>query len=420
MSSDTTTYKPSFHELADSAALTEPGAATADESRPALSRRGADQTIGGAFARSSVPLAPGGIALTGGFPGPDVLPIARLAESYARVLADPGAGLTALQYHGPFGTDELRAWIAEDQGVPFEQVLITNGALHSISYALEALIEPGDLVLVENPTYPFALRALQYYGARVEAIGTDAHGLDADALQTALEAGARPKALYVIPDFQNPTGVTLTAQRRTQITELAEQYGFVILSDNPYSRLRFAGESVADFEVASDRVVHANTFSKVLGPGLRLGWAVLPTWLVGPAVRTRLNTDQHAGLLTQRVVTDLLTQPGALDAVVTDATTAYAERSRVLYDALAARLGDRFVAARPEGGLFLWAQIPGLDAARALDAGRAAGVDFTLGVGFDPVASGRYDEFVRFAYSSATPDQLLLAADRFADAVASL
>jgi 2-aminoadipate transaminase len=172
--------------------------------------------------------------------------------------------------------------------------------------------------------------------------------------------------------------------------------------------------------VASDRVVHANTFSKVLGPGLRLGWAVLPTWLVGPAVRTRLNTDQHAGLLTQRVVTDLLTQPGALDAVVTDATTAYAERSRVLYDALAARLGDRFVAARPEGGLFLWAQIPGLDAARALDAGRAAGVDFTLGVGFDPVASGRYDEFVRFAYSSATPDQLLLAADRFADAVASL
>jgi 2-aminoadipate transaminase len=417
-------YEPSVTELADSAALS--AAARAKESAapatsagrpPALSARGADTTIGGAFARSTVPLASGAIALTGGFPGQDVLPVAELAAAFARVLGRPDAGATALQYHGPQGTDELRAWIAEDQGVPFEQVLVTNGALHSIGYVLEALIEPGDLVLVENPTYPYALRSLQYYGARVEGISTDHDGLDVAALETALVAGARPKALYLIPDFQNPTGSTLPAERRQRVAELADRYGFVILSDNPYSRLRFSGDDVPDFDVSSDLVVHANTFSKVLGPGLRLGWAVLPTWLVGPAIRTRLNTDQHPNLLVQRAAYDLLSAPGALDRIVAHARSTYAQRSGVLYDALAAGLGDRFEAQRPAGGLFLWARVPDADLARTLDVARTLGVDFTLGVGFDPTGRGLHADRARFAFSNATPAELATAAERFSAAV---
>lgn len=413
----TSPYAPSATELADLAALADPRQTTHLAGLPALSRRGADTTIGGAFAASRVPLSPGGIALTGGFPGFDVLPIAALADGFASVLSRPDAGSYALMYHGPRGTDELRAWIADDQGVDVERVLITNGALHSIAYVLEAIIEPGDVVLVENPTYPYALRALQYYGARAVEVATDGGGLDVDHLEAVLAGGVRPKALYVIPDFQNPTGATLSAERRRRITDLAERYGFVVLSDNPYSRLRFSGDEVADFDTETDRVVHANTFSKVLGPGLRLGWAVLPTWLYGPALRTRLNADQHANLLVQRVVQEVLTRPGSLDAIVTHARSTYAERSAVLYDALSAELGDRFVAERPQGGLFLWAQIPGADLTGALDVARANGLDFTLGVGFDPAGRGRHRDRARFAYSNASSADLATAAARFADAV---
>lgn len=406
--------------LADAALDGRLTAADAPGTLPALSVRGVNTEIGGAFTSSSVPLVPDAIALTGGFPGADILPIAELANAYAAVLSRPDAGITALQYHMPFGTDELRSWIAADQETDLERVLVTNGALHSVAFAVEALIDPGDLALVEDPTFPFALRLLRYYGARTEAIPTDAGGLDVEALEARLKAGARPKLLYLVPDFHNPTTVTLSAERRTRILELALHYGFVVISDNPYAKLRFAGSEVPDFEVDSEHVVRASTFSKVFGPGLRIGWAVAPTWLRDAFVRTRISSDQHAGLLTQRVIEHLVTTPGLVEAVLTSARAQYAERASTLHAALASALGDRFEAREPDGGLFLWARVPGADLGRALDVARARGLDFTHGASFDPTRSGRHRDWARFAYSNATPSQLEVAAGRFAAAVAAV
>ncbi|MDR2381261.1 MAG: aminotransferase class I/II-fold pyridoxal phosphate-dependent enzyme, partial [Bifidobacteriaceae bacterium] len=156
------------------------------------------------------PKAPGAIALTGGFPWPGILPTAALARAFNAVLSRPDAGETALPYHLTEGTEELRAWIAAEQGADLELVQVTNGALHSVSYVLDALVDPGDPVVVEDPTYPLALGLFHHYGARVVGAPVDADGIDVEHLKNLLVDGLRPKLVYVIPDFQNPTGATLT------------------------------------------------------------------------------------------------------------------------------------------------------------------------------------------------------------------
>lgn len=381
------------------------------------SRAAAGSGSGGAFLTSDVPLAEGGITLTGGFPGPDLLPVAELAEAYATALARPNAAGTALQYHSALGYDPLRAWVAEREGVELGQVLITNGAGHGIDLVFEALLDAGDVVVVENPTYPFALRGIAYHGARVVGVGADEHGLDVDSLEARLEQGLRPRLVYVIPDFQNPSGVTLSAERRARLVALAELHGFLVLSDNPYTELRFAGEHVAPFTADTENVVRAGSFSKVLGPGLRLGWLVAPPWLHPALVRVRMSQDQLSGVLTQHAVTELVQVPGRFDAIVERAREGYRERATVLFDGLRAHLGERLVAQRPEGGLFVWGSVPGVDVRAALDLGRAGGVDFIVGPSFDPDRSGTLGQHFRAAYSASSVDRLAVASERLADAL---
>ncbi|MDR0627463.1 MAG: PLP-dependent aminotransferase family protein, partial [Bifidobacteriaceae bacterium] len=183
------------------------------------------------------PPVPGAIALTGGVPWAGILPAAALGEAFKSVLDRPDAGFTALPYHHSEGTDELRAWIAAEQGADPAQVLVTNGALHSVALVLESLIDPGDLIVTEDPTYPLALGLFRHYGAQVAAVPVDAGGFDVNAFRDQLRGGLRPKLVYLIPDFQNPSGVTLTAERRAELLELADRYGFVVISDNPYRQL---------------------------------------------------------------------------------------------------------------------------------------------------------------------------------------
>lgn len=384
---------------------------------PLLSTRGANRSIGGAFSSSSVPLAPDSVVLTGGFPGADVLPVALLAQAYSDQLGRADVGVNVLQYHGPSGTDELRQWVAAHHDVAVERVTITNGALHSVSFAVEALVDAGDLVFVEDPVYPFALRLLKYFGAQVVSIPVDDDGLDVDVLEAHLRAGRRPKLIYTVPDFHNPSTVTLSAERRSRLVELAVTYGFVVVSDNPYSALRWAGDEVADFDVTSESVVRAGTFSKVFGPGLRVGWSITPSWLTTSFVQDRLSSDQHAGLLTQRVLESLVTSPGVWEQVVHGARAAYARRARVLHDSLVESLGTRVRTRLPDGGLFLWVHVPGVDTGAALDVARAAGLDFTAGTSFAPPDAQSYRDWARFSFSSADEAQLRTAASRFAAAV---
>lgn len=365
------------------------------------------------------PAGPGSIPLSGGIPAPDVLPAVELAESFAAVLTDPSAARTALPYARPEGIPELRAWLADREGVADpDRIQVTDGALHAISLVMQAVLDPGDLVLVESPTFPLALRLLQYHGARWEPVPVDEHGLNVDELERRLRAGARPRLVYLIPDFQNPTAVTLSVERRRRLVELAERYGFLVLADNPYQELAFGGEPLPGLDVDSDRVARANTFSKTLGPGLRTGWVVLPQWLREPVSVVRANTDQFTSLVTQRAVTDLVTRPGRFDAVVDRARIAYARRAATLRTALLAETDGALEVPEVAGGIFLWARItrPGLDADQVLQRALALGTNFQPGRHFDAASidgSGPvFGQHLRLGFSAVAEDDLVEAARR--------
>lgn len=373
------------------------------------------------------PAGPGSIPLSGGIPAPDVLPAAELAESFAAVLTDPSAVRTTLPYARPDGIPELRAWLADREGVADpDRVQVTDGALHAISLVIQALVDPGDLVLVESPTFPLALRLLQYHGARWEPIPVDEAGLDVDELERRLRAGVRPRLVYLIPDFQNPTAVTLPVPRRRRLVELAERYGFVVLADNPYQELAFGGDPLSGLDIESDRVARANTFSKTLGPGLRTGWLVLPTWLREPVALIRANTDQFTSLVTQRAITDLVTRPGRFDAIVHRARVAYARRAATLRTALLDGTDGALEVPDVDGGIFLWARITrsGLDADRVLERALAYGTNFQPGRYFDAAGTAGIDgsgpafrRHLRLGFSAVAEEDLVEAARRLSRAV---
>lgn len=315
------------------------------------------------------------IALTGGSPALEALPREALIAATQQVLSDAPRAARALDYSAHQGHAALRGWIATREGVDADRVVISNGALHALSLTFLATVNPGETVVVENPVYPLVAKVLQLADARIEAVPVDEHGLDVDDLERRLAAGLRPRAVYVVPDFHNPTGRVLSAARRTRLVELAERYGFLVVSDNPYAELRGAGERIADLDTGSDRVVRVNTFSKTLGPGLRLGWAVLPRPLVAGFLDLRSRLDQHASSLTQEVVAEYLST-GAFDGLVAVASDLYRARAVVFTGALTAALGNAVEVALPDGGVFAWPRLTD-DSVRVADfaaAAAAAGV----------------------------------------------
>ncbi|MBW9121907.1 PLP-dependent aminotransferase family protein [Microbacterium trichothecenolyticum] len=359
------------------------------------------------------------VHLTGGSPAPESLPRDEFAHRTVEVLADLDSAARALDYSGHQGDPALRRWIGAREGVDASRVVITNGALHGLSMTLLAAVDPGDLVFVENPVYPLAVKTLQLTGARVDAVPVDEDGLDVDALDRALRSGARPRALYVVPDFQNPTGSVLAPDRRLRLVELAERYGFLVISDNPYSELRGSGEDIPDLDPASDRIVHVNTFSKTLGPGLRLGWTVAPEWLVAGLLDLRARHDQHASSLLQAVVTRLVTRDDLFERTVAAASVLYNERAVALVDGLRAELGDGVDVALPAGGVFAWPRFtdPNLDVEALASAAAAEGVVFLPGGQFSVVGdSSAARRHARVSFGQTSSDQLRTAASRIARA----
>ncbi|MGC0366662.1 2-aminoadipate transaminase [Rhodococcus sp. 27YEA15] len=356
------------------------------------------------------------IRLVGGVPADEALPIEEFARAFATVFADRATGAAALQYSASHGIAPLRTWIAEREGADASDVVVTNGALHGLSLIFAALLDPGDLVAVESPTFPVALRVLDHYGARLLPVRTTDSGLDLDGFELELRAGNVPKIFYVIPDFQNPTGTTLPAADRTRLVELAEHFGFVLVSDNPYRELRFRGEPIDDLSLDSDRVAHVNTFSKTLGPGLRSGWTVSAPWLRDAQLRLRSNVDQHASLVTQSAIVELVREPGVFDGIVERAQSLYRHRADTLASALTAELGDKISIPEAEGGIFAWATFtdPDIDLAGVRAAANTLGVEFSLGRYFDPARSGLYANSIRLGFSNRTPEDLILGAGRIA------
>ena len=257
-----------------------------------MTQRTADR-IGSSAIRDLLRLTerPGILSLAGGVPAAEAFPVAMVEAATARVLAADPVG--ALQYGPTEGHGPLRAWIAGHRGVPADQVVVTHGAQQALDLVARAVLQPGDTAALADPAYVGALQVLRATGAHLEALPADADGLDVDALAARLRAGCRPRLVYTVSEHHNPTGVTLAADRRAALGALADRYGFVVVDDDPYGELRWAGDRPPPVSHFTDRVVTLGSFSKVLAPGLRVGYLIAPAELAADAVILKQAAEHH-------------------------------------------------------------------------------------------------------------------------------
>ncbi len=311
-------------------------------------------------------VAPEIISFAGGLPAPELFPVESIAAATQHVLTH--AGPAALQYSTTEGHRPLREWICQHLGetVGFtpapDDVLITSGSQQGLDLVARALLDPGDTVLVENPAYVGALQAFQAAEANIVALPSDDEGMLPAALDEALRSAKnRPKLIYLIPNFQNPTGTSLSLERRTLLVAIAATHGMPILEDDPYGRLRYTGQHLPALSAlpGGENCIYLGTTSKIMAPGLRVAWLVTRDRVLREQLITlKQSCDLHTSSFAQAVAHRWLTQPGALDTHVTKLCATYARRRDTMLAALARHLPAGCTWTQPAGGLFLWARLP--------------------------------------------------------------
>ncbi|WP_030767242.1 PLP-dependent aminotransferase family protein [Streptomyces sp. NRRL F-2664] len=364
---------------------------------------------------------PGVISFAGGLPAPELFDADGLHAAYEAAFAL--SARRALQYSTTEGAPELRAAIAARataRGLPTgpEGVLVTSGSQQALTLVAATLIEPGDVVLVENPTYLAALQCFRLAGARVVPVPCDGEGLLPDALAD-LVARERPKLLYTIPTFQNPTGRTLPAERRAAVARVAARLGLWLVEDDPYGDLRYEGHDVpwlAAHPGAEDRTALLGSFSKIMAPGLRLGWLRAPAALQRAAVVAKQAADLHTSTVDQLAAAHYLATVD-LDAHITAVRAAYRERRDALQAALSSTLPADCEWNRPEGGMFVWARLPqGHDATALLRTAVAHDVAFVPGA---PFHTGTPDpRTLRLSFTTHGPKEIAEGVGRLGAALA--
>jgi 2-aminoadipate transaminase len=377
------------------------------------------------------------ISFAGGLPAAELFPIEMFKTATDKVLTEHGR--QALQYGTTEGYRPLREYIVqkmERYGIHAtpDNVLITSGSQQALDLLGKLLVNSGDLILTERPTYLGAIQAWRGYKAEFITVPIDDDGLRVDMLEEALTAG--PKFMYILPNFQNPGGVTLSLERRRQLIKFADKYGIPIIEDDPYGQLRFEGEHipplvVLDGEVmvrknghsngqgfGHGNVIYTSTFSKTLAPGLRLAWLVAPTNVVKQCVMVKQGMDLHTSSFVQMVAYEAI-QTGELDAHVRRIRDVYRERRDVMLRAMAEHFPSAVRWTRPQGGLFLWATLPdGMDAAQILPLAVEKQVAFVPGAAFYPNAKpdntlGR--NTMRLNFSNATPEKIEVGIKRLGE-----
>jgi 2-aminoadipate transaminase len=338
------------------------------------------------------------ISFARGIPAPECLPVEELADCAQAALERDGA--TVLSYGSSAGYAPLRDWIAERHGVDPARVLVTNGSLQGMVFLAERFA--GERVLVEAPTYDRPLKILAAHGVETAPIAMDDEGLDLDALAQVLESGGKPAFLYTIPTFQNPSGRTLSAERRHRLAEIAREHELLVLEDDPYGLVRFDGEAPPTlFELeGGTRVAYSSSFSKTIAPGLRVGYFVLPNALERELEALATSTYITPVLLGQATVFEFLRR-GNFEPNLERASTLLGARRDAMLEALGRELPDARWS-RPQGGYFVWLELPeGADAGALLERASAAGVTFVPGADF-----GGAPNTARLAFSFVSPDEI--------------
>lgn len=362
------------------------------------------------------------ISFAGGLPAPELFPTHEAQEAACRILTTDG--VQALQYGPTEGYVPLREYIVERMGrygirAKAENVLITNGSQQALDLIGKLLLNPGDRVLVEEPTYLGALQAWNAYQAEYISVPCDDDGLRTDLLEAALRSG--PKFMYVLPNFQNPGGTTLPVERRLEIVRLSHKYGIPIIEDDPYGALRFEGEHLPplvalDTDFQSDagitgrgymagNVIYLGTFSKTLAPGLRLGWVVAPVEVIDQLVMAKQGVDLHTSTFNQMLAWEMV-KDGFMDEHIRLIRRVYGERRDVMLAALERYFPAGCSWTHPEGGLFLWARVPEwIDTAELLKEAVKFRVAYVPGFAFY-AEPGRGRNTMRLNFSNAQPAQI--------------
>jgi 2-aminoadipate transaminase len=349
------------------------------------------------------------ISLAGGLPDPGTFPGPVVAEILGELVERGDA--SPFQYSPTSGLPGPRDFVAgrlerlEGRRPADAELLLTSGAIEALELAGKALVDRGDRVLVEAPTYLGAVMAFQSFEAEVVGVPLDDQGLAVDELERILASGPAPKLLYTIPDHQNPAGVSLSPERRTALVELARRHGLLVVEDVAYRDLSFADERPDSlWTLAPDVVVQAGTFSKTFFPGVRLGWAAGPPDVVAKLVWAKQNTDQCAGALGQRLLEEY-GRRGLLDEGVARARELYRGRRDVLLAALDRHLSGSATWTRPEGGFFTWVELPSsVDAVALAERALESGVAVVPGVPFYPDGGGEHH--LRLSYSRVTEEEI--------------
>jgi 2-aminoadipate transaminase len=365
------------------------------------------------------------ISFGGGMPAPEVFPVEEFTSACERVLKDLGA--QALQYGSTDGYLPLREMIARHTArygirISPDNILITSGSQQALDLIGKVFINPGDRILVEEPTYLGALQAWNAYGAEYVTIRMDENGMITEELESALRCGV--KFIYVLPNFQNPTGVTLSLERRKQLIEIADRYGVPIIEDDPYGQLRYEGENLPsvvslDNEFRNNgeneyrgNVIYLSTFSKTLAPGLRLAWVVAPTQVIRKLVQAKQGGDLHTSTFNQIVAYEVA-RGGFLDRHIWLIRRIYSERRNIMLDAMDELFPPGVRWTRPQGGLFLWGMLPEeMNSADVLKVAVERKVAFVPGASFYALGGGQNTMRLNFSYSN--PEQIQTGIERLA------
>ena len=368
------------------------------------------QTLGGGEITAILALAGATdvITFSGGFPDPATFPKDVLGEIAARLVAQDVA--VALQYSPTEGLPGLRDYLAarieslQGRRPDAAELMVTSGGIDCMELLAKSMVDPGDAVVVEAPSYLGAIMAFRGYEADVRGVPMDTDGMRTDILAHLLAAGLRPKILYTIPDYQNPTGLSLGAQRRTELVELARRYRFLILEDVAYRELGFAEEGAPPtlWSQAPDVVIQAGTFSKTFFPGVRLGWAAGPAEVIAQLVTAKQNSDQCSGALGQRMLEEY-GRGGHLDRQLVHSRALYRRRADLMAQALATHMPEGTTWTTPGGGFFTWVTAPeGIDTVALSPAATARKVAYVPGRPFYPDGGGASQ--LRLAYSRVADD----------------
>jgi 2-aminoadipate transaminase len=373
------------------------------------------QKMGSSVIRELLKLTeqPDVISFAGGLPAPDVFPVEEFRAACNYVLDHFGP--QALQYSTTEGYRPLREMIARHTAryaveVTADNILITSGSQQALDFIGRLFLNRGDYIVVESPTYLGALQAWNAYGAQYIPVRADEDGMIVDELEAALRIG--PKFIYILPNFQNPSGYTLSLERRQKLVELADKYGVPIVEDDPYGQLRYEGEHIPsvvalDSEFRgpngghySGNVIYLSTFSKLLAPGLRLAWVIAPPEVIRKLVMTKQAADLHTSSFNQYVAYEVA-KGGFLDEHVKVIRAVYKERRDVMFEMMEEMFPAGVSWSKPQGGMFLWGTLPeGMDAADVLKRAIEKKVAFVPGAAFHPRGGGENTMRINFSYSS--------------------